>query len=198
MGALQWAQALAWFSDSNSWFYVDPEPAATYTARLDAAAASLAPYSFALDSRILDIDEVKWTFRQWRLSHVSVSKWQPNPWWEQVLGMPTEYATDLSNNTITLNFRSEEADTMRLQVRRLPLTDLALDADVPEFREHYHDYFVNGVLWQMYSKQDADVIDLKKAESYHADFLRDVDEIKQQEVILDQMLKANHSMDAFR
>lgn len=156
------------------------------------------PYVYTLDQRILDIDEVKWTTRQWKLVKVSVKKWQTNPWWEQVLGMPTEYATDLSNNTIALNFRSETADTLRLQVRRLPLVDLVADTDTPEFRNHYHDYFINGVLFYMYSKQDADTIDLKKADAYKLDFLKDIDEIKQQEVILDQMLKANHSVDAFR
>jgi hypothetical protein len=156
------------------------------------------PYVYTLSPLILDIDEVKWTTRQWKLNKVSVKKWQSNPWWEQVLGMPTEYATDLANNTLTLNFRSETSDTMRLQVRRLPLVDLVSDTDSPEFRTHYHDYFINGVLWMMYSKQDADVIDKQKSLEYQQMFLRDVDEIKQQEVILDQMLKANHSIDAFR
>ena len=156
------------------------------------------PQNYALDPSILDIDEVKWTTLQWRLNKVSVRKWQSNPWWEQVVGMSTEFCTDYSNNMLTLNFRMEVADTLRLIVRRLPLTDLALDTDVPEFRSSYHDYFVNGVLWQMYSKQDADVIDLKKAAQYQMDFLRDVDEIKQQEIILDQRLKPNNSVDAFR
>lgn len=156
------------------------------------------PQNYALDSRIIDIDEVKWTNLQWRLTKVSVRKWQPNPWWEQVVGMSTEYCTDYSNNLLTLNFRMEIADTLRLIVKRLPLTSLVLDTDTPEFRESYHDYFINGILWQMYSKQDADTIDLKKAADYQAMFLRDVDEIKQQELILDQRLKANNSLEAFR
>jgi hypothetical protein len=185
-------------NNSGSWFYVNPDPAGTYTARLNTQAQSLCPYVYSLDPNILDIEEVKWTTRQWRLTKVSVSKWQINPWWEQVIGMPTEYCTDLANNKLALNFRSQTSDTLKLVVRRLPVADLSADTDIPEFRTHYHDYFINGVLWMMYSKQDADVIDKTKAEEYRQAFLRDVDEIKQQETILDQRLKPNHSVDAFR
>lgn len=168
--------------DPNSWLY----------------GLLVIPQNYTLDSRILDIDEVKWTTLQWRLYKVSVQKWRINPWWEQVQGMATEYCMDYTNNTLTLNFRQLTADTLRLTVRRLPLTSLALDTDTPEFRESYHDYFVNGVLWQMYSKQDSQTFDGIKATEYQQMFLRDVDEIKQQEVILDQRLHPNNSNEAFR
>jgi hypothetical protein len=158
----------------------------------------VAPYIYTLDPVILDIDEMKWLDRQWKLVKVSVKKWQINPWWEQVVGMPTEFATDYSNNTFVLNFRSETADTLRLIVRRLPLVDLVNDDDVPEFRLHYHDYFRNGVLWLMYSKQDSEAFDMKKATDYYADFMKDIDEIKQQEDKLNERLRPNHSVDAFR
>jgi hypothetical protein len=175
-------QDLAYFNDVNSWLYL----------------TLVAPYVFPLDDRILDIDECKWTSKQWRLVKVSSSKWQVNPWWEQVLGMPTEYSTDFSNKTIAINFRATDSDTLKLIVRRLPLNDLVNDTDSPEFRESYHDFMLNGILWRMYSKQDAESIDLEKAAQYYSLFLSDVDEIKQQETILDQRLKPNFSMDAFR
>lgn len=171
-----------WANDPSAWLYQK----------------NVCPYIYTLNPLIIDIDEIKWTTRQWKLTKVSVTKWQINPWWEQVLGLPTEFATDLTNNTIALNFRSDTADTMRLQVRRMPLTDLALDTDIPEFRTHYHDFMINGILWQMYSKQDTQTIDTAKAAEHYALFLADIDEIKQQEVILDQRIKANHSMDGFR
>jgi hypothetical protein len=184
------------------WTTLTPANGLNYTWATDPASwlyqKDVCPYVYTLSPLILDIDEVKWTNRQWKLVKVSVKKWQTNPWWEQVLGMPTEYATDLSNNTITLNFRSETADTLRLQVRRMPLVSLSADTDIPEIREHYHDFMINGVLWQMYLKQDADAIDKTKAEEYRQAFLRDVDEIKQQEIILDQMLRPNYSIDGFR
>jgi len=192
------AQDLAWLSDSNSWFYVNPEPSDDYAARLDAAAASLCPYSFPLDSRIIDIEEVKWTYRQWRLTKVSVSKWQVNPWWEQVRGMPTEYATDLANNRLALNFRLSEPEVLKLVVRRMPLKDLSADIDIPEIRLHYHDFMINGILMQMYSKQDAQTFDGEKKDMYRALYAADIDEIKQQESIINKRLQSNGSFEAFR
>jgi hypothetical protein len=183
---------------TGSWFYVDPDPAETYAARLDAQAQTICPYVYALDPKIIDVEEAKWTSRQWRLTKTSVKKWQMNPYWEQVIGMPTEYATDLGTNKLVLNFRGTTADTLKLVVRRLPLADLVADTDYPEFRESYHDFFRYGVLEQMYSKQDTQAIDLAKATDYKALFKADLDEIKQQEALLDERLRPNYSMGAFR
>jgi hypothetical protein len=171
-----------WANDPTGWLYQK----------------NVCQYRYALHPKIVQIDEAKWTNRTWKLTRVSVQKWQTNPWWEQVVGMPTEYATDLSNNTIALNFRSEEADTIRLQVRRLPLVDLIDDEDIPEIRESYHDFFLNGVLHNMYLKQDAEAFDGYKAAEYKQLYLADIDEIKQQESLLDRRLRPNHSLSAFR
>ena len=180
----RYAQDLVWYNEPTSWLYQH----------------LVAPYIYDLHPLIIDIDEVKWasTSRTWRLNKVSVNKWQVNPVWEQTIGMPTEYCTDYSNGRIAINFRADTSDTLKLTVRRMPLTDLVLDTDVPEYRTHYHDFMINGILWQMYSKQDSQTFDGEKAVAYQARFLADVDEIKQQETILDQRLKPNHSLDAFR
>jgi hypothetical protein len=158
----------------------------------------ISPIVFNLDHRILEIDEVKWTNKQWILTKVSVSKWQHNPYWEQVIGMPTEYATDYSNNVLVVNFRAEDTDTLRLQVLRMPLTDIKNDNDIPDMRNHYHDFMKNGVLALMYSKQDAETIDKAKATEYDKMYLRDLDEIKQQESIINRRLQPNNSLSAFR
>lgn len=171
-----------WANDPNSWLYQQ----------------NVAPYLFDLDRRILQIEEVKWTSRTWKLTKVGCAKWQTNPWWEKVMGMPTEYATDLTNGKIAINFRDTATDYLQLTVRRLPLTALLLDDDIPEFREHYHDYFFNGVLSLMFQKQDADAINPAKAAEHQAQFLVDIDEIKQQESILNTMLSPNFSQGAFR
>ena len=192
------AQDLAWLSDINSWLYVSPEPSGTYASRLDSAAHSLCAYSLPLDYRIVDIDEIKYTYLTWRLTHVSSDKWQVNPWWEQVRGMPTEYATDLANNRLNLNFRYTSSDILKLVVRRLPLQDLSADADTPEFRLNYHDFMINGILMHMYGKQDAQTFDGEKRDAYRIEFYRDVDEIKQQESVLNTRLRPNHSVEAFR
>lgn len=177
-----YAQDLVWYNNVNSWLYQE----------------LVAPYSFALSPKVLQIDECKWTNHQWTLVKVSVTKWQKNAWWEQVRGLPIEYATDLDTNRIVLNYRMTEDDTLRLSVRRLPLVALIADGDSPEFRLDYHELMVNGVLWQMYSKQDAETIDEAKANNYFAMYMRDVDEIKQQELNLNKRLNPNSSLQAFR
>jgi len=170
------------YLDSNNWLYQ----------------TLVAPRVYPLHPSVLDIDEVKFLVQPWRLTKVSVSKWQSNPRWEQVVGWPTEYCTDYQNNMLALNFRTSNIDTLCLTVRRMPLADLTEDTDVPEIRNHYHDFMLNGILEHMYSKQDSETIDLKKADAYAAAFKRDVDEVKQQEYILDQRLKPNNSLPAFR
>jgi hypothetical protein len=142
-------------------------------------------------------DEVKWKGKPWRLTRSSVTKWQQNPFWEKVTGYPTEFCTDYTSNYLTLNYRTSTTDVLMLTVRRMPIVDLVADTDVPEIRTHYHDFMINGILWQMYSKQDADSVDKVKAEEYRTAYLRDLDEIKQQETILDQRLKPNYAMPAF-
>ena len=171
-----------WANDPASWLYHQ----------------NVAPYLFTYHPSIIEIEECKWTTWTWKLTKVSVRKWQTNPWWEQVMGMPTEFCTDLQNGKIAINFRSQAEDTLRMVVRRLPLVDLINDEDIPEIKYSYHDYFINGVLWQMYSKQDAEIIDKGKAAEFRSLFLLDIDEIKQQEAILDERLNVSHSLLAFR
>lgn len=171
-----------WANDPDSWLYQK----------------NVAPYLYILDPSILHIEEIKWTKRQWKLTEVSVVKWQTNPWWEQVIGMPTEYALDLESGKIALNFRSEQSDTLRLAVKRLPLVNLSEDADTPEFKEEYHLLMQNGVLYYMYSKQDADTIDEAKLDDYKAKYELDIDEIKHREAANKPKLTVNYSMGAFR
>ena len=178
-----YAQDLAWYNNANSWLHNQ----------------LVTPYSVELSPLILRIDEAKWTNVQWKLGKVSVAKWQVNPWWEQVIGtMATEFATDLDNKRLALNYRSTTSDTIRLHVRRMPLRDLTANNDEPEFRIEYHDRFINGVLEQMYSKQDSQAFDQVKALDFGARYREDIDYIKREEEVLDSRLKPNNSMDAFR
>jgi hypothetical protein len=176
------AQDLAWYNDSQSWLF----------------GQLVSPYSYALSPLIIDVVECKWTLKQWRLQKVSVSKWQVNPWWEQVIGMATEYATDGDTNRLFVNFRTTDADTLKLVVKRLPKVDLITDSDTPEFKSDYHDFFKNGVLELMYRKQDSQTFDPVKAIDYSLKFKTDLDEIKQSESLLDNRLRAMGSLDAFR
>jgi len=177
-----YAQDLDWYNDSGSWLHNQ----------------LVSPYSFPLSNKIIKITECKWTNLQWKLTKVSVQKWQINPWWEQVIGMSTEYATDLDSNRLVLNYRMTSSDTLKLSVRRMPLTDLAKDSDAPEFKEDYHLMLINGIIWQMLSKTDAETLNVVKAEEYRLKFLQDIDEVKQQEELLETKLNVHYSGSAFR
>ena len=171
-----------WANTVGSWLY-----------HLDVCA-----YLFDLHPTILDIQEVKWRTRDWRLYKVASEKWQKNTRWETTVGLPIEFATDLESDKIALNYRSDIAGTLDLVVKRMPLVDLINDDDVPEFRIQYHDFFVNGILEQMYSKQDAQAFDGEKSASYKAKFRADITEIKEEETKINERLRPNHSMSAFR
>lgn len=113
-----YAQDLTWYNDSNSWLYQQ----------------LVAPYSYPLSPYIIEIEEAKWSTQDWRLTKVSVEKWRVNTRWEQMVHLPTEYATDGDNGRLFLNARPLTADTLRLTVVRYPLADLVLDTDTPEYR----------------------------------------------------------------
>jgi hypothetical protein len=172
-----------WANEAGNWLYQK----------------DITPYLVALHPSILQIDEVKWMSQPWRLRKVSASKWKTNVWWERVIGSyATEYATDLQTGMIALNFRMETADKVQLCVRRLPLVDLINDDDIPEFRTHYHDFMINGIMMHMYRKRDAETLDTDKADGFEMAFNSDVDEIKQQESQLEDFLRPNEAMEAFR
>lgn len=177
-----YAQDLAWYNDSNSWLYNK----------------LVAPYSIPLSPLILSIDEAKWTNIALELKKVSSVKWQTNPFWEQVVGTPTEYATDLDSNRIALNYRLQTSDTLKLCVRRMPLAKLAADTDSPEFPSHYHDFLLEGVLAQMYAKQDTETFSVTKTKENEAAFLKNIDKVKGIEFRLNDRLLSNGSLDAFR
>lgn len=133
-----------------------------------------------LDSRILSIIFCKWEQKQVPLFEESVQHWAIN--WESNVGLPTKYARDYSSGVMALNFKPDFSDNLKLRVHRMPLVPLENDDDVPEFDEKYHDYFINGILWQMHLKEDAETLNKTKAAEFQGLFLRDIDDMKQCEI----------------
>lgn len=150
-----------------------------------------------LDPRILYIEEAKWALGGWFVREVSVAKWT-NPLWETFSGPPTEFALDWSVNKLAFNFKPNITDTLKLRVRRMPLVNLVSDTDSPEFKVQYHDHFINGVLWQMYLKQDAESFDKSKAEEFKQLFLKDIDDMKKEVQSLTNHKLVDNSQLAFR
>ena len=62
----------------------------------------------------------------------------------------------------------------------------------------YQYAFLNGVLSLMYMKEDADIINEKKASDYKTLFAKDKDDIKHAETNMDNRLRPNYSFGAFR
>lgn len=172
-----------WANDPDNWLYQ----------------ADVTPYLLPLHPSILQIDDCKWVNQAYTLLKVSSTKWRADVWWERVIGSyATEFATDLQSGKIAINYRMEVSDQLQLVVKRLPLVDLINDDDIPEFRTHYHDFMINGVLMHMYNKRDAETLDLEKAAEYKEAYLLDIDEIKQQEDQIEIHLRPNAALDAFR
>jgi len=177
-----YADDLAGYNDPTSWLYHK----------------LVAPRVLPISPLVIDIDEMKWNLSPWKLVAATVSKWQTNPFWERVVGHPTEYAKDYQNGYVALNYRTTSTDALLMTTRRMPLKDLLADTDVREYRLHYHDFMINGILEQMFDKRDTETVDPSAVSKYRALYMRDVDEVKQQEMLFDQRLKVNASMDAFR
>ena len=163
---------------------------------------NVTPYLVALNNLILEIEEIKPLAAGGFLTKAPVSNWQRNYQWEGQVFQPTEYATDLETNKIALNGRLETVETLQLVVKRLPLAAFvvaSMDTQTPDIRVNYHEFFFNGILELMYSKQDAETLDKAKAADYKEDFLDDIDEIKRQDqTVLNDSLSVNRSLSAFR
>jgi hypothetical protein len=157
----------------------------------------VAPYLYDLHKSILDIDEVKLMRRKYQLHKVTSAVWQRNTMWEQTIGAPTQYATDLNSKKIAVSFRDGDGDTLQLAVKRLPLVELVLDTDEPEFREDFHQHFKDGVLWLMYKRQDAETFNMAKSKQAKDDFDDAIDELKQAVIKLDERIRPNAAMGAF-
>jgi hypothetical protein len=160
------------------------------------------PYLAPLHDSILEIEEIKSLTQIRRITKGILSQWRQNLQWEGLVTQPTEYTNEIQSNMIAFNGRQETAETFQLSVKRMPLTAFvvaSMDTQTPEFRINYHEYFYNGILELMYQKQDAETLDKAKANDYKEEFLDDIDEIKRQElIVLNDQISANHSLSAFR
>jgi hypothetical protein len=158
----------------------------------------VAPLLHTLHASILRIDEVKWLSRGFTLHKVSAGKWMENAFWEQTIGVPTEYALDLETGKLAVNFRDQGSDTLKLCVRRLPLTTLTDDANIPEIPAAYHEAFMPGVLELMYAKKDSEVFDVDKALGYRGEFKYQLERIARLEIQREWRLQPTAVARAFR
>lgn len=93
------------------------------------------------------------------------------PGWETATGTP-QYLFENGDGNITIVPIPVVADTLKLAVKRLPLTKMAADIDTPEIPARYHYRMLDWALRCAYLKQDAEVFDKQAAASYEVAFER--------------------------
>lgn len=117
-----------------------------------------------LDPLIINVRRCKLSISTYSLSSVRAEEMdRVNPGWESHLGTPTTYVTDYQSGHIRLYPNPQVGSTLTMTVSRLPVADMAADADKPEIRREYHEGLVQWMLYRAYSKQDSDLFDPNKA-----------------------------------
>jgi hypothetical protein len=104
-----------------------------------------------------------------------VTELQPS--WETDTGQADLWFTDYSKGYLSLNRAATEAGTIRLTVRRMPISPLTDDKDVPEINPEYISMLSDYVLYRAFSKQDSEVYNPDKA-NHHLALFQGTDELR--------------------
>jgi hypothetical protein len=103
------------------------------------------------------------------------------PGWESSeLGLPFAYIPDFANKKITVVVGPSDADTITLDVVRLPYTHLDVDKPdmSPEIAEDYQPPIIPWMKRQAFLKNDAETLDLARSEKFEKEFYRMIEQIK--------------------
>jgi len=87
---------------------------------------------------------------------------------------PIEYVIiGTDRNMVSFHPVPNTADTIKLQVRRMPLVELAAESDVPsDIGAEHHLHLLKWMKSMGYRKQDADTLDMEKAQLNESLFLQ--------------------------
>lgn len=96
-----------------------------------------------------------------RLSYRDLDRAQPG--WQDETGEPVGYVPDMDTGVFRPYPTPTVAATVNMTVVRLPLADMAVDADTPKIPSRFHESLVFWMLYRAYSKQDAETQDKQKA-----------------------------------
>jgi hypothetical protein len=120
---------------------------------------------YKLDSKVIFVDRVRvlevdgLVLRPVKMELMDVQR----PGWESDVGEPMWYVVGLNTHKIRLYPIPDKNYTLNLTVKRLPLVDLELPSDEPEFPEEYHQAIVQWVLFRAFSKKDVEIFDAERA-----------------------------------
>lgn len=93
------------------------------------------------------------------------------PDWETATGTP-KHIVENGDSNVTIVPIPTEADTLTMPVKRLPMTEMADDADTPEIPARWHFKMLDWGLHLAYSVPDADTFDKEKSDKHEAAFIR--------------------------
>jgi hypothetical protein len=125
----------------------------------------------ALDPRILVIRRARLVGRSPLLQRVSHHTLDcAGSGWEDETGEPRGYVPDMDTQVFRPYPMPEADATVRLTVVRLPLKEMAEEADKLEVPPHLHRSLAAWMLYRAFSKQDGEAFDKKKAAEYLAEF----------------------------
>ncbi len=123
--------------------------------------------SYDLHPSILFIRRAKLTGRSLVLSRRSYKDLDREaPDWESETGEPSSYVPDFGTAKFRPYPSPAAGGTVTLTVVRLPLADMANDANQPEIHARYHDSLLNWMLYRAYLKNDAETLNKIKAAEY--------------------------------
>lgn len=123
--------------------------------------------SYALDSRVIFIRRAKLSSRTKPLTMANQRDMDEQiPGWESSTGTPTHYITDRRTGYISLYPSPTANATLSLTVVRLPLVDMASDADVPEINARYHESLLHWVKYKAYLKKDPETLNEQEAKKH--------------------------------
>lgn len=107
------------------------------------------------------------------LPRVARSMDEMNPHWEEAeASTPIVFVPDWQTGYIRTWPPTNQDDTINMTVVRKPLSSMDADDDEPEIREHYHLMLLDWVKFRVYSIQDNDLYDPRKADKHEAAFIR--------------------------
>ena len=91
---------------------------------------------------------------------------------------PKKWLPDKGTDTFTLVRCPDDVYTVNLTVQRLPLVNLADDADIPEINSAYHRLLFSYIKYKAYLKRDVETFSERKAEAEYKQHLIDLEKAR--------------------
>lgn len=121
-------------------------------------------YIYALDSRVIKVHNALLVTSKRQLCRTYIADMDCYDYlWETRTGTPDRYVADYQTGKIALYKNPVVSETLKLDVVRLPLTQITALTETPEIPAHLHVKLVPWLLWAVRSLDDTETFDPRKA-----------------------------------